>query len=520
MRGERHQSIFLWAALLLLVFFLFETLSYGQSNFSGIQKTFQHPRESVRAVMLVLLSEAGAEVDGAPSSSEDIGGRLVGFPFSLHIEALNRSTTRLRLAIKDPHLKESQVLETVLMNILTQRLSRRADAKKKSASFVSPASVYEVATVCLYGSNDNETFQSSGIVISREGMVLTTAHEISAAHVLFIKWPDKEVTRGEIVLKSDLFDLALVTTGRATENFVALPEPESLDITAGKVVYELGCPYGLMGTLSRGRTAAAPRMVGGILLFQCDMFAYPGNSGGPVFDKAGNLLGLVKGRLKDTNNISFVIPSFYLSLFVKQNLKKKIYKTPTGTQSDDWISWFGLGLAASQEREKEHAFRRVLSLRPGFIPALYHLGLLLTKDKRLKEELLVWKRLVNQNVGWSEAWYRLGNALFKSDRLRDAEKAYLQAIKLSSDDQRYYNNLGELYRREGKFRKAEIYFRKALSHNPHYAMAHYNLGVLCDQEMGRPELAVYHYRQYLKLRLGAPDRNQVEKWIKDAEKRF
>jgi len=515
-KRNRHVSflIFLVSALLLS-----EMLCYGRWDGPGIQKTFPWPLERVRTVILEVLYEGGVRVEPGLATSGRIRGWLEGYAFDIRTQELTGNATRVSLNIAGSPGKELPGFETFVMHLFTKRLSLSIPAGDQIPSPVSPASGYEAATVCLYGSNHRETFQSSGIVISQNGLVLTTAHEISEARALFVKWPDKEVSRGEIAFKSKVYDLALVATERVTRNFVAMPEPESLDIAAGKVIYGLGCPYGLMGTLSRGRIAASPRMVGGILLFQCDLSTYPGNSGGPVFDGQGNLLGLVKGRLRDTNDISFVIPSFYLSIFLKQNQNKRVYKTP-GSHAKDWVSWFASGLAASKDKRKEEAFRKVLALRPGFTPALYHLGLLLTRDKRLKEELAVWRRLTSLNAGWSEAWYRLGNTLFKSNRLADAEKAYKRAIRLSSDDQRYYNNLGELYRREKKCRKAEIYFREALSHNPRYAIAHYNLGVLFDQEVDRPELAVYHYREYLKLRPRATDRNQVEKWIREARKRF
>lgn len=518
MTDMRNRAVSFWF-FLVLGFFFFAAVCYGRQGVTGIQRTFPWSLERVRAVIRGVLREGGVRLEPISGTSGKIQGHLEGFTFHVFTQDLSENATRVSLKISGPRQMESPGFETFVMDVFKERLRLFVPPEAQSHVPVSPASRYESATVCLYGSNYHETFQSSGIVISRNGLVLTTAHEISEAQSLFVRWPDKEVSRGEIAFKSKIYDLALVTTGRGTDGFVPIPESESLDIPSGKVIYGLGCPYGLLGTLSRGRVAASPRMIGGILLFQCDLLSYPGNSGGPVFDEQGNLLGLTKGRLKDTNDISFVIPSFYLSIFVRQNQNKRIYKTPE-PPSRGWIYWFGLGLAASMDKTKEKAFRKVLALRPGFTPALYHLGLLLTRDKKVKEELAVWRKVVRLNAGWSEAWYRLGNTLFKSGKLAEAEKAYKRAIKLSSDDQRYYNNLGELYRRERKFRQAEIYFRKALSLNPRYAIAHYNLGVLFDQEVGRPELAVYHYREYLKLRPGAPDRSQVKKWIRAARKRF
>ncbi len=511
--------------VLSFIFFLFVSFNIsacsGQGGEAGTHLIIKYPEKEVKTAFVRTIRELGGRVESGRVGGSTVTGNIEGYGFSLRLKKLNGFSTRINLKVNGKDGNESRALESMIVKALQNRLEEDRK-KKKTTSLIPSVSQYEKATVCLYGSSNRETFQSSGIVITPDGLVITTAHEISNARTLFVKWPDKRVFKGKIRFISKLYDLALVETHVANTDYVRLSSPGSIDVPIGKRVYTFGCPYGLMGTLAQGRIAASPRVVGNILLYQCDLPVYPGNSGGPVFDDRGNLLGLVKGRLKKTDQISFIIPVFYLYVFSKKNAQKVNVGelSISGAERKDWAYWFGLGIAASSDSTKELAFRKVLSIQPRFAPALYHLGLVFNREGKVRKELEVWRELVRIVPGWSEAWYRLGNALFKLGDLEGARNAYEKALSFSPEDPRYYNNLGEIFRREKEPKKAEKYFKKALSLYPDYALAHYNLGVLFDQELDKPELAVYHYRKYLELRPAAPDRKKVEKWIKEAEKRF
>jgi Flp pilus assembly protein TadD len=81
-----------------------------------------------------------------------------------------------------------------------------------------------------------------------------------------------------------------------------------------------------------------------------------------------------------------------------------------------------------------------------------------------------------------------------------------------------WNGLGVLNRQQGQFREAEQAYLKAIELDPAYALAYYNLAVLYDLYIQRPELALVNYQQYLSL--GADDGNaEVERWIADLRRR-
>lgn len=81
-----------------------------------------------------------------------------------------------------------------------------------------------------------------------------------------------------------------------------------------------------------------------------------------------------------------------------------------------------------------------------------------------------------------------------------------------------WNGLGVLYRQQGQFREAEQAYLKAITLEPGYALAYYNLAILYDLYVQRPELALENYQQYLSLE---PDDGtaEVERWIADLRRR-
>lgn len=81
-----------------------------------------------------------------------------------------------------------------------------------------------------------------------------------------------------------------------------------------------------------------------------------------------------------------------------------------------------------------------------------------------------------------------------------------------------WNGLGVLNRQQGQFREAEQAYLKAIELDPGYALAYYNLAVLYDIYIQRPEQALANYQQYLSLT--ADEGNaEVERWIADLRRR-
>jgi tetratricopeptide (TPR) repeat protein len=99
-----------------------------------------------------------------------------------------------------------------------------------------------------------------------------------------------------------------------------------------------------------------------------------------------------------------------------------------------------------------------------------------------------------------------------------AGELFTQANAVCTSCAPVWNGLGVLHRQQGQFSAAEQAYRKAIELDPGYALAYYNLAVLYDIYIQRPELALANYQQYLTLRSGQSDAD-VERWIADLQRR-
>ncbi|WP_309605763.1 trypsin-like peptidase domain-containing protein [Phenylobacterium sp.] len=150
----------------------------------------------------------------------------------------------------------------------------------------------------------------SGVLISSDGHVLTNHHVAAEGARVRVRWPDGSETAGEVVRSDAHRDVALIRT--------APPKVRALSIRHGPVelgetVYAIGTPLerDFAGTLTRGVVSTASRMFQGQSFIQSDVAVDHGNSGGPLLDEHGLLIGLTDlsyvpdGR---SHNIGFFIP--------------------------------------------------------------------------------------------------------------------------------------------------------------------------------------------------------------------
>lgn len=99
-----------------------------------------------------------------------------------------------------------------------------------------------------------------------------------------------------------------------------------------------------------------------------------------------------------------------------------------------------------------------------------------------------------------------------------AGELFAQANAVCTSCAPVWNGLGVLHRQQGQFSAAEQAYLKAIELEPDYALAYYNLAVLYDIYIQRPELALANYQQYLTLR-SEPGDAEVERWIADLRRR-
>ena len=143
-----------------------------------------------------------------------------------------------------------------------------------------------------------ESGQGSGVIIDREGLVLTNAHVVDRADRVQITLADGRQLDGTVAGVDTVTDLAVVRLP-ATQGLRAAPLGDSEDLLPGDWAIALGNPYGLDSTVTLGIVSSLHRNISTLgftdkrlELIQTDAAINPGNSGGPLLNAAGEVIGL------------------------------------------------------------------------------------------------------------------------------------------------------------------------------------------------------------------------------------
>lgn len=119
----------------------------------------------------------------------------------------------------------------------------------------------------------------------------------------------------------------------------------------------------------------------------------------------------------------------------------------------------------------------------------------------------------------AEDYYDQGVDLFDAGDFDGAIASYKKAIKLDPEFADAYYGIGTCYLTMKNFKKAFENFEEALFIDPAHADAHYGMGVVYPIVKKEPVKAIEHFKEYLRLRPNAPDREKVEDWIDQLESR-
>ena len=160
---------------------------------------------------------------------------------------------------------------------------------------------------------DQGKFSGTGFALTADGYLVTSYHVIQDADSLVVEGRDKHRYRAESVYADRKHDLAILRiTEAGFSGFGRLPyaiKPTEADL--GERVYTLGYPredivYG------EGALSAHSGFEGDTAFYQISIPVNPGNSGGPLLDERGNLIGIISGRQADVQSAAFATKSSYL----------------------------------------------------------------------------------------------------------------------------------------------------------------------------------------------------------------
>jgi tetratricopeptide (TPR) repeat protein len=324
-----------------------------------------------------------------------------------------------------------------------------------------------VVAISTYDASGEALMTGSGFFL-RPGQVVTNLHVIRGAVRAEIKTLDGKgkifQVSGTLALDEE-GDLALLSVempverARSTELASELPDE-------GEPIFVIGNPLKLEGSVSDGIVSAVREVPNSYRIIQITAPISHGNSGSPVFNLRGQVIGVVTVKVTNGQNINLAI-----------------------------------------------AAARVGELRAGKLQPLSELGL---KGKGDVAESLyrsgldsLWlgnydnavgyfENAANKNPRRAEAWVQVGYCKVKQGKIQEAIRAYTQALQLKPADAEIHNKLGDAYYYSGRLREAIDSYSEAARLQPDSAETFYNLAIAYF-ESGNQSMAASQARMLQKL---------------------
>jgi len=189
---------------------------------------------------------------------------------------------------------------------------------------------------------NNSRSLGSGILISRDGEILTSYHVVRSADTIKVKLADHSEHEARLIGKDDRTDLALIRIRRSGGNLPFARLGNSSQLEVGDWVMAIGNPFGLEHTVTAGIVSAKGRVIGAgpyDNFIQTDASINPGNSGGPLISADGEVIGVNTAIFSQSGGnvgIGFAVP-IDLAKKVLDQLRKhgKVVRGWLGVRAQD-----------------------------------------------------------------------------------------------------------------------------------------------------------------------------------------
>ena len=183
------------------------------------------------------------------------------------------------------------------------------EAPKETGAY-SAKQLYEmtapkVVEITTYDVSGNPFARGSGFFIDDQGTVVTNYHVIEDSCSAEVQTATGEISEVKMVLGYDKeIDLAILNTGIKGNPFLHMP---AHPVSTGDTIYTLGSALGLTGTFSDGLVATASRVIDGVDYIQITAPISHGNSGGPLINIYGEVIGINTMGMDDGQNVNFSV---------------------------------------------------------------------------------------------------------------------------------------------------------------------------------------------------------------------
>lgn len=332
----------------------------------------------------------------------------------------------------------------IALAFVTAGKSSAQDTLPELVKRVKPA----IVAIVTYDGNDDPLLTGSGFFI-RPGQVVTNLHVIRGARRCEIKTLDGKgrvyPVAGLLAVDED-GDLALLgvdvplTRGRSSELATVLPEE-------GEKIFVIGNPLKLEGSVTDGIVSAVRELPNIGKIIQITAPISHGNSGSPVYNLKGQVIGVVTIKVTNGQNINLAIGADRVRQLHPG--KRKMFTE-----------------IAARDRTADIA------------ESLYKNGLDSLWLGNFDSAVGYFENAVNNDPSRADAWVQVGYCKVKQGKSAEAIKAYQQAMQLNPESDEVRNRLGDAYYYSGRYAEAIAAYKEAVRLRPQAADGYYNLALV------------------------------------------
>ncbi len=259
------------------------------------------------------------------------GGRLLLIVFVLSFSSAAAQARDINFGLCSlPQSGFSKIVKDLTPLVVNVSTTQTVETKNELALQFPPGSPFEDLFKDFFerglpnnGGKKTVTSLGSGFVLSKDGYIITNNHVIDGAETIEITFADGEVATAEIIGHDERTDIALlkVTTTKDLP-FVKFGDSDASEV--GDWIIAIGNPFGLGGTVTAGIISARGRNInnsGSVDFIQTDAAINRGNSGGPMFNLKGELIGINTAIYSNSGGnigIGFAIPGNTAQSIIKQ----------------------------------------------------------------------------------------------------------------------------------------------------------------------------------------------------------
>ena len=232
---------------------------------------------------------------------------------------VSQTETQSKLSVLTENLIETQQSLNLINESLKSEIKQIKASTSDDFSGIIENSLKSVVTI------RTDVSQGTGFIISNDGFIVTNAHVLSGARELYILDYQQNKYSAELIGYNITYDLVLL---KISGNYTSLELGNSKDVQIGEKVIAIGNPLGLQFSVSEGIVSAVDRAGENNInaYIQTDAALNPGNSGGPLINKEGEIIGINNFKIGGGENLGFALESNYIKQVINQ-----IYKEAYGT---------------------------------------------------------------------------------------------------------------------------------------------------------------------------------------------